>query len=130
MLVLALNMIKADQSYNCLILIMIVALAGHDTACLQADCRHSKVAGSVYPERDCDFRAPFGNNCRDISVMAQSPTVTIVVIGTVTRIILGISIQSLIGSAMAGMVFAATTQDHFGLATASQYLGIGARFTM
>ena len=73
---------------------------------------------------------PFGNNCRDISVMAQSPTVTIVVIGTVTRIILGISIQSLIGSAMAGMVFAATTQDHFGLATASQYLGIGARFTI
>jgi hypothetical protein len=31
MLVPAPNMIKADQSYNCLILIMIVALAGHDT---------------------------------------------------------------------------------------------------
>jgi hypothetical protein len=99
-------------------------------ACLQADCRHFKVAGSAYPERDCDFRVPFGNNCRDISVMAQNPTVTIVVIGTVTRIILGISIQSLIGSAIAGMVFTATTQDHFGLATASRYLGIRARFTI
>lgn len=99
-------------------------------SCLQADCSHFKVAGSIYPERDCDFRAPFGDNRRDISVMAQNPTVTIVVIGTVTRIILGISIQSLIGSAIAGMVFAATTQDHFGLATASQYLGIWARFTI
>jgi hypothetical protein len=99
-------------------------------SCLQADCRHFKVAGSIYLERDCDFRAPFGNNCRDISVMAQNPTVTIVVIGTVTGIILGISIQSLIGSAIARMVFAATTQDRFGLATSSPYLGIGARFTI
>jgi hypothetical protein len=32
MLILALIMIKADQSYNCLILIMIIALAGHDTS--------------------------------------------------------------------------------------------------
>src|SRR5215211_7257967 len=98
-------------------------------ACLQADCRHFKVAGSVYPERDCDLGYLLVITV-EISVMAQNPTVTIVVIGTVTRIILGISIQSLIGSAIAGMVFAATTQDHFGLATASQYLGIGARFTI
>jgi hypothetical protein len=99
-------------------------------ACLHADCRHFKVAGSVYPERDYDFRAPFRNNCRDISVMTQNSTVTIVVIGTVTCIILGISIQSPIGNAAASMVLAAATQDHFGLATASQYLGIGARFTI
>jgi hypothetical protein len=53
-----------------------------------------------------------------------------IALGTVIRIILGISIQRLIGNAIAGMVSAATTQDHFGLATASRYLGIRARFTM
>ena len=53
-----------------------------------------------------------------------------IALGTVIRIILGISIQRLIGNTIAGVVFAATTQDHFGLATASQYLGIRARFRM
>jgi small conductance mechanosensitive channel len=48
-----------------------------------------------------------------ISIMAQSPTVT-VVIGTVTAIILGVSMQSLLGNAIAGMVLAITRPFRIG----------------
>jgi hypothetical protein len=65
-LVLALNMIKADQSYNCLILIMIIALAGHDTSLFTGwlqtlQGRRLSLSGAWLW-----FRVPFGNNCRDI----------------------------------------------------------------
>jgi small-conductance mechanosensitive channel len=48
-----------------------------------------------------------------ISIMAASPTVT-VVIGTVSGIILGVSLQSLIGNAIAGMVLAITRPFRIG----------------
>jgi hypothetical protein len=123
-------MIKADGSILQLFNFNNDHCTGRAPACLQADCTHFKVTGSVYPERDCDFRVPYPMAITvEISVMAQNLTVT-VVIGIVTRIILSISIQSLIGSAIAGMVLAATTQDQFGLETASRCLEIRARFTI
>ena len=54
-----------------------------------------------------------------ISVMAQNPTVT-VVIGTITGLVLGVSLQSLIGNAVAGLVLAMT--DLFESETESRYL--------
>jgi small conductance mechanosensitive channel len=48
-----------------------------------------------------------------ISIMAASPTVT-VVIGTVSGLILGVSLQSLIGNAIAGMVLAITRPFRIG----------------
>ena len=48
-----------------------------------------------------------------ISVMAQNPTVT-VVIGTITGLVLGVSLQSLIGNAVAGLVLAMTRPFRIG----------------